>query len=103
MKFRADGPIPNPINLELKDQPRTLNPHIQRKIQVIKLHALRRREPGKEAFRHGVQIRRQRAHIDEVLLVRLRGYVGVARDEVILDDEGLAGAEVACVVEGYGG
>jgi hypothetical protein len=102
MKLRTNNPIPNPIDLELKHQPRTVNPHIEGKIQIVKLHALGRRQPCKQGFRHAVQVGGEGAHVDEALAVRVGRDVGVAGDEVVFDDEGLAGPEVARVVEGYG-
>lgn len=103
VEFGLDTPIPHPIHPKLKHQPRTLNPHIQRKIQIVKLHALRRRQSRKQAHRHSIQIGRKRAHIDQSLAERVGCSFGVACDEVVFDNERLTGSEVARVVEGYRG
>lgn len=102
MKLGLHPPIPHSIHPQLKHQPRTLNPHIERKIQIIKLDPFRRRQPREQALGHGVQIRSRCAHVDETLAERVGRCVGVAGDEVVFYDEGLRGAEVARVVEGYG-
>ena len=102
MKLRTNTPIPHPINLQLEHQPRTLTSHIQRKIQVIKLHPLRRRQSREQALRHRVQVRGQCADIDKTLLKGVGRRVRVAGYEVVFYDEGLAGPEVARVVERYG-
>jgi len=103
MEFCTNPPIPHPIHLQLKHQPRTLNPHIQREIQIIKLHSLRCRQPREQTLRHRIKIRSKRANRYEPLAIGVRCGFEVAGDEVIFDDEGLAGPEVACVVEGYRG
>jgi hypothetical protein len=102
MKLRLHTPIPHAIHLEFKHQPRTRYPHIEREIQIIKLHTLGRRQSRKQALGHAIQIRSKRAHIDKALAERIGRALGVACNEVVFDDEGLAGAEVAGVVEGYG-
>lgn len=99
MKLRLHPPIPHPINLQLKTQPRTINNHLERKIQVIKLHAPRGRQTREQTPRHGVEVRRQRAHVYQVACVRHRRLVRVAGDEVVCYDEGLSRSEVARVVE----
>lgn len=102
MKLRLHPPIPDPINLELKTQPRTINRHLERKVQVIKLDAPRRRQPREQAPRHGVQVRGEGAHVREVTRVSGGRLVSLAGYEVVGHDEGLARAEVAGVVEGDG-
>jgi hypothetical protein len=102
MKLRLHTPIPHPINLEFKHQPRTRYPHIEREIQIIKLDTLGRRQSRKQALGHAIQIRSKRAHIDQALAERIGRAFCVAGNEVVFDDEGLAGAEVTGVVEGYG-
>jgi hypothetical protein len=99
MKLRLHTPISNLINLEFKHKPRTRNPHIERKVQIIKLDPLRCRQPREQPLRHRVQIRRQRAHVDESLAEGIRCGFDVTCDQVVLDNEGLAGSEVARVVE----
>lgn len=102
MKFRIHPPIPNPINLQLKPQPRTIDNHLEREIQVIKLDAPRGRQPRKKAPRHGAQVGRERADVDEVARVGLGRLVGLTRNQVVGDEQGLTRAEVARVVEGDG-
>lgn len=102
MEFCAHSAVSNTINFELKHQPCALDPHVKREVQVIELYALRSRKPSKEAPRHGVQICRQRADIDEVLLVRIGRDFRITCDQVILDNERLARPEIARIVEGYG-
>lgn len=102
MKLRNHTPIPHPIDLQHKPEPGTAHHHLKRKIQIIKLHPPRRRQPREQTLRHRPQIRRQRAHVDEVARVGRGGRVGLARDKVVGHDEGLTGPEVARVVEGDG-
>lgn len=102
MKLRLHPPIPHPINLKLEPQPRTINRHLKRKVEVIKLDTARRRQPREEAARHGVEVRGEGAHVGEVARVGGGRVVGLAGDEVVGHDEGLAWAEVAGVVEGDG-
>lgn len=99
MKLRTNPPILHAIHPKLKHQPRTLNPHIQRKIQIIKLHTLTRRQPRKQALRHRIQVRRKRAHRNQPLPIAIRRDLGIACDEVVFHDERLPRAEVARVVE----
>ena len=101
MKLRAHAPISHSVNPQLKHQPRTLTPHIQCKIQIIKLNPLCRRQPRKQTLRHSIQIRSKCANINQAFLERIRRYVCVTGDEVVFDDQGLTGSEVACVVKGY--
>jgi hypothetical protein len=102
MKLCTNGSIPYSINLQLKHQSRALDLHIQREIQVIELNPLRRRQSRKQALRHGIQIRSQRAHVDQPLAVRVWGDFGVARNKVVFNNEALTWPEVARVVKGYG-
>lgn len=95
-------PILDPINPQLKNQPRTLNLHMQLEIQIIKLHPLGSRQPREQTLRHGIDIRRQRADFDELGAEGLGRRVGLAGDELVFDDEGLGGPEIARVVEGDG-
>jgi hypothetical protein len=102
VKLRLHTPVLNSIHPQLKHQASTLYPHIQREIQIVKLHALRCRQPGEEALRHRIKIRRKRTDIHEALAEGVWCGFRVAGNEVVFDDEGLTGAEVPCVVEGYG-
>jgi hypothetical protein len=102
VEFCTDSPIPYPIHLQLKHQSRTLNPHIQGKVQIIEFDALGRCQPSKQALRNRVQVCSKRAHVNEALAEGVGRGVSVARNEVVFDDERLAGPKVACIVEGYG-
>lgn len=102
MKLCLNTPIPHPLDLEFKHQPCTLTPHVECKIQIIKLDTLCRFQAGKQAFRHGIQVGGECANVDEILGKRVRGNVSVAGNEVVFYDERLPGPEVACVVERYG-
>jgi hypothetical protein len=102
MELRTNPSIPHAIHLQFKHQPRTLTPHIQREIQIIKLDALCRRQPRKQTLGHRIQIRRKCANVDETFLEGVGRHVGVASDEIVFYNEGLTGSEVARVVEGYG-
>jgi hypothetical protein len=101
VKLRLHTPIFHSVHPQLKHQASTLYPHIQRKIQIVKLHTLRRCQAGKQAFRHSVEVRRQRTDVHEALTKGVRGGFGIAGNEVVFDNEGLAGAEVPRVVKGY--
>ena len=102
MKLRLHPSIPNPINLELKSQSRTINRHLQREVQIVKLHTPRGRQPRKQTPRHGVQVCCESAHVREVPCVGGGRVIGLAGDKVVRHNEGLARAEVAGVVEGDG-
>ena len=99
MKFCTDTPILDPIHPKLKHQARTLNPHIERKIQIIKLDALRRRQPREERLGHGVEVRSERAHVDEAFSEGVRRNIHIAGNQIVFDDKRLTGPEIACVVE----
>jgi hypothetical protein len=102
MEFCAHSPIPYAINLQLKDQARTLNLHIQRKIQVVKLHTLCCGKFSEQALRYGIEIGSKCAHVDKALAIGVWCSIRVACYQVVFNYEGLARSEVACVVEGYG-
>lgn len=102
MKLCFNTPIPYPIDLEFKNQPCTLTPHVKGKIQIIKLNPLCRFQAGKQAFRHGIQVGGECANVDKILGKRVRGNISVAGNEVVFYNERLTGAEVACIVKRYG-
>ena len=99
MKLRLHASIPHAIDLQLKHQPRALYPHIQREVQIVELDPFGRRQAREQALRHRVQVRGERAHVDEALAEGIGRDVHVAGYQVVFDDERLAGPEVARVVE----
>ena len=99
MKLRLNSSISHSINLQLKAQSRTLNSHLQRKVQIIKLNAPRGRQPRKQTPGDSVKICRESAHVFEISRVCCGCLIGVACYQVVCDNEGLARAEVTCVVE----
>jgi hypothetical protein len=102
MKLGLHAPVPHPINLELEAEPGAIDNHLERKVEVVKLDSARRRESREQAARHRAEVRRQRAHMDELTPVRRRWLVGLARDQVVRYHERLPGPEVARVVERNG-
>lgn len=102
VKLRLHPPIPDPVHLELEPQPRAINRHLEREVEVVKLNAPRGSQPREQAPRHGVEVRRERAHVREVACVGRGRVVGLGGDEVVRHHEGLARAEVPGVVEGDG-
>lgn len=87
MELRLHNPISYTLHSKLKDQSRTLHTHIQRKVQIVKLNALARRQSRKQTPRHSAQIRLQRANLNEALVIRIRGLVVRARYEIVFDNE----------------
>jgi hypothetical protein len=76
---------------------------MQLKVQIIEFNPLRRRQARKQTLRHTVQIRRQRADVDQLFGKSIGGEIEIASDEFVFDDERLIGPEVARVVEADGG
>ena len=103
MKLRLHPSIPHSIHLQLEAQPRAIHNHLQREVQVIKLDSSRSRQSREEAPWDGIQVRRECAHMHQVPCIRRRRVVGITGDEIVGYDEGLAGTEVAGVMEGDGG
>lgn len=99
MELGLHAPIPHPVHPELKHQACALNPHVQRKVQIIKLDAFGRCQPRKQTPWHAVQIRRKCAHVDQTLAIRVGRCVHIAGDQVVLDNERLARPKIARVVE----
>lgn len=99
MKLGLHTPVPDAVDLELEAEPRAVDDHLERKVEIIELDAARGREPREQGARDGAEVRRQGAHVHEVAGIRHGRLVGVARDQVVRHDEGLARAEVARVVE----
>jgi len=91
--------IPDTVNLELEDQTCTLYPHVEREVQVIELNTLGCSQACKQALRHGIQIRRECAYVDESFSEGVRCNIHIAGNQIVFDDERLTGPEVACVVE----
>lgn len=100
MELGLDPPVPDAVDLELEAEAGAVDDHFKGEVEVVELDAACRRQPRKETPRHGAEICRQRAHVDEVARVRRRRLVRLAPNQVIRDDQRLPGAEVARVVEG---
>ncbi|KAI7150346.1 hypothetical protein KC344_g206 [Hortaea werneckii] len=94
------GPVLDAIHPQLEHEIRTFNLHVQFKVQVVELDALGRREAREETLRHIVQVGSESTDRDEVLAESVWSIVEFAADEVVLNDKGLSGSEVARVVEG---
>lgn len=103
LKVSIHPSVPNPIDLQLKPQAGTVDDHLECEIKIVKFDASRRRQPCEQTPRYGVQICGELAHVYEIARVGGGRLVGLAGNQVVRDDEGLARAEVACVVEGDGG
>lgn len=101
MELCFNRAIFNPIDLEFKHQSCTLTPHVERKVEIIKLDTLRGRQAREQALRNSVQIGGQCAHIYEVFCKRIGRNVCGAGNQVVFYDERLAWAEIARVVERY--
>jgi hypothetical protein len=91
--------IPYAVHLELEAQSSTVDNHLEREIQIIKLDSSRRGQASKETSRNGVEIGRERAHVDQVAGVRRRWLIRIAGNEVVRHYEGLPGSEIPCVVK----
>ena len=63
MKLRLNPSISHSIHLQLKAQSRTLNSHLQCKVQVIKLNAPRGRQPREQTPGDSVEICRESTHV----------------------------------------
>ncbi|KAI7180538.1 hypothetical protein KC360_g202 [Hortaea werneckii] len=98
--FGLHGPVLDAIHPQLEHEIRTFNLHVQFKVQVVELDALGRREAREETLRHIVQVGSESTDRDEVLAESVWSIVEFAADEVVLNDKGLSGSEVARVVEG---
>jgi len=101
VKLCTHTPVSHTIDLELKHQSCTLTPHIQGKVQVVKLDTFCCRESSEQALRHSIEVCSQRADINKAFFERFGGRVCVAGNKIVFYDKGLPRAEVACVVEGY--
>lgn len=99
MKLRLHPAVPYPVHLELEPQARAVHNHLQREVEVVELDAAGRRQAGEQAPRNSIEVRRQRADVDQVARVGGRGLVRITRNQVVRYDERLAGAEVAGVVK----
>lgn len=102
MKVRLHTPILDAIDPQLKVQIRTLNLHVQLKVQILKLDALGRRQAREQVLRNGAEVSGQGADGDEAVDKGTRRVVVVASDQLVFHNERLSGAEVASVVKGNG-
>lgn len=91
--------ISDAVDFELKDQTCTFYPHIEREVQVVKFDALGRCQACEQALWHGVQIRRERAYIDQSFSEGVWCNIHIASYQIVFHDQRLTRSKVACVVE----
>lgn len=102
MEIGLYTPILDAIDSQFEYELCTLDLHVQLEVQVIELDPFGRRQTCEQSLRHGIQVGRERAHIDQVFVQSIRSFVAIATDQVVFDYKGLAGSEVAGVVKGDG-
>lgn len=102
VKLGIYPPIPHPVNLELEPQPRTVDDHLEGKIQIIELNTACGCQSGEQMPGHRAEVRGQRADVHQIPSKSLGRLISLAGDEVVGDDQRLPRAEVAGVVEGDG-
>lgn len=66
MELCLHSPIPEPINLQLESQPSTFNHHLQRKVQIIELHATSRCQSCEETFWDSPEVGCEGAYVYEI-------------------------------------
>ena len=102
MKLRLDTPILDAIDAQLKNHIRAFNLHMQLEIQIVEFDALGGGEAGEEPRGDGAEVGGEFADVDEGFVVGVGGFVALAGNEVVFDDQRLPRSEVARVVEGDG-
>ena len=75
---------------------------MQLKVQIREFLTFASRQSGEQALRHRRQIRPKLADAYQVLIVGVWCIVVFASNEIVFDNQRLAGSEIASVVEGYG-
>ena len=99
VELGLNASISHAIDFQLKNQPGTLYPHVQRKIQIVELNALGSRQAREQTLRHRIQIRGERANADEALAERIRRDIHVASYQVVFNNQRLARTKIPRVVE----
>jgi hypothetical protein len=102
VELSLNASISHAIDFQLKDQPSAFYPHVQREIQIVELDAFGSCQAREQTLRHRVQIRGERAHVNEALAERIRRDIHVASYQVVFDHQRLARTEVPRVVERNG-
>jgi hypothetical protein len=78
MELRLNSPISEPINLQLKCQARTFNHHLECEVQIVELHASRRRQASEQALWYSTEVCSERAHVYEIASIGIRWFaIGV--------------------------
>jgi hypothetical protein len=87
MEFGLDPTVPHTVHLQFKSKTSTVNNHLKRKVEIVKLDAARCCQPSEQAPWHSTQVCRQRAHVDELAPVRDWWFIRFACDQVIRHNE----------------
>lgn len=103
MKLGFHTPVSYSIDLKFEHQSSACYPHVQGEVEVVELHAFSGGKSCKQALWHRVEVSGERANIDQSFPERIRRGFRIACNKVVLDNERLARAKVARVVERYRG
>lgn len=87
LKVSLNAPIFHAVNPQLKDQIRRLDLHVQFEIQVVKFDAFRRRQSCEQMLGDRVDVRRQRADFDQLLIESIRSFVALACNQLIFNNQ----------------
>lgn len=71
------------INSKLKHQIRALNLHMKLEVEIVELNAFGGCQPCEEALRYSIEVRCQRADVDEVFGHGVWSTVVFAADKVV--------------------
>jgi uncharacterized membrane protein YccC len=99
VELGLNASISHTIDFQLKNQPGAFYPHIQREIQIVELDAFGSRQAREQTLRDCIQVRGERAHVNEALAERIRRDIHVAGYQVVFDHQRLARTEIPRVVE----
>ena len=97
-----DFSVLHSIDHQFENQIRTLDLHVQLKVQIREFLTFASRQSGEQALRHRRQIRPKLADAYQVLIVGVWCIVVFASNEIVFDNQRLAWSEIASVMEGYG-
>jgi hypothetical protein len=56
MELGLHAAVPHAVDLELEHEPRALNAHVEREVEVIEFDAFCRRQPREQALGHRVEV-----------------------------------------------